>query len=81
MITLKKKLIKYLVKKGHSVLDCGCSTDFSVDYPIYAIDLANKVKDNEAIIKAHQIEKDYMQNFERKVLGIFQYTWRERTGG
>lgn len=46
-VKLKNKIIKYLLKKGHHILDCGCSSSTSVDYPIYAIDMAKKVADGE----------------------------------
>lgn len=44
----KLKLIKYLTKKGHQVLDLGCMSEASVDYPIYAIDLGEKIVEGEA---------------------------------
>lgn len=44
----KLKLIKYLTKKGHQVLDLGCMSESSVDYPIYAIDLGEKIVEGEA---------------------------------
>lgn len=46
-VKLKNKLIKYLVKKGHKVLDMGANGTHPVDYPIYAIDMAKKVRDQE----------------------------------
>lgn len=45
---LKQKLIKYLEKKGHQIIDLGCMSTASVDYPIYAIDLGEKITNNEA---------------------------------
>lgn len=39
----KIKLVKYLTKKGYQVLDLGCMSETSVDYPIYAIELGEKM--------------------------------------
>ena len=47
-IKLKNKLKKYLTKKGYEVLDLGCQTEQSVDYPIYAIELSEKIVNQEA---------------------------------
>lgn len=47
---VKKKLIKYLEKKGNQVIDLGCSSDIPVDYPTYAFDLGEKIKEEEAEI-------------------------------
>lgn len=45
---LKLKLAKYLTKKGYQIIDLGCMSDTSVDYPIYAIDLGEKIAGGEA---------------------------------
>lgn len=45
---LKNKIIKYLNKKGHYVIDLGCQSESSVDYPIYAFELGEKVNNKEA---------------------------------
>jgi len=44
----KLKLVKYLTKKGHHILDLGCMSETSVDYPIYAIELGEKIVEGEA---------------------------------
>jgi ribose 5-phosphate isomerase B len=44
---LKKKLIDYLTKKKYEVIDLGTNSTTSVDYPDYAIKLANSVLSNE----------------------------------
>lgn len=45
---LKNKIIKYLTKKGYQVLDLGCQSEVSVDYPIYAFELGEKINQQEA---------------------------------
>ncbi len=40
---LKVKLMNYLIKKGHIVEDLGCPSTTSVDYPIYAFELGEKL--------------------------------------
>ena len=45
---LKKKLVRYLTKKGYQVLDLGCNSEAAVDYPIYAFELSDKVIEQEA---------------------------------
>ena len=44
---LKIKLVKYLTKKGHEVIDLGTSSTTSVDYPEYGILLGEKINNNE----------------------------------
>lgn len=45
---LKNKLIKYLNKKGNHVIDLGCQSESSVDYPIYAFELGKNVTEQES---------------------------------
>lgn len=45
---LKVALTSYLVKKGYEVIDLGTDSVISVDYPIYAFNLCNKVVHKEA---------------------------------
>ena len=40
---LKKNLVEALAKTGHEVRDLGCPDEKSVDYPLYAALLAEKV--------------------------------------
>ncbi len=47
---LKNKLIKYLNKKGNQVIDLGCQSESSVDYPIYAFELGKHVTEHESDI-------------------------------
>lgn len=44
---LKTKLIKYLTKKGHEIIDLGTNSTNSVDYPEYGILLGEKIGNNE----------------------------------
>jgi ribose 5-phosphate isomerase B len=44
-LSQKKKLVSYLLKQGHSVLDLGCYLESSCDYP----DFARSV--SEAVVK------------------------------
>lgn len=46
-INLKTAIIKYLEDKKIEYEDFGCYTDDSVDYPIYAYKVANKVASGE----------------------------------
>ena len=41
----KQILVEYLVSLKHDVLDLGCQSTDSVDYPLYAHALAERVKD------------------------------------
>lgn len=41
---LKKQLMLYLKEQGYEVLDMGCDSEDSVDYPIYAKAVCEKVK-------------------------------------
>jgi ribose 5-phosphate isomerase B len=45
---LKKKIMLYLEGHGYEVIDCGTDTEDSVDYPIYAKKVANKILNKEA---------------------------------
>lgn len=45
---LKTTLITYLTKKGYEVIDVGCDSVFSVDYPKYAFLLCEKIVKEEA---------------------------------
>lgn len=44
---LKNKLIKYLTKKGHEIINVGADTESSVDYPTYAFLLGDQVATGE----------------------------------
>ena len=41
----KEKLVEYLKKKGHEVIDYGCNSLDSCDYPDFALPAAEAVKD------------------------------------
>jgi len=45
---LKSTLVEELKKQGYDVLDLGCNTTDSVDYPDYAYKLAQAIKDGQA---------------------------------
>jgi len=45
---LKSKIIEFLETQPYEIIDCGTeNADVSVDYPDYALDVANKVALNE----------------------------------
>lgn len=44
---LKMRLIKYLEKKGHDIIDLGADSDISADYPKYAFLLGETVINSE----------------------------------
>lgn len=44
---LKNKLIKYLTKKGHEVINVGTDSESSVDYPTYAFLLGDQIASGE----------------------------------
>ena len=44
---LKTKIVNYLKKKGHEVVDVGTYSTESVDYPDFAFKLSEKVVDKE----------------------------------
>ena len=43
----KEKLKKYLYNKGYNILDYGCDSEESVDYPDFAHRLANSIEKKE----------------------------------
>ena len=45
--SLKNEIKKDLEKKGYSVINLGCDTEESVDYPDFAHPLAEKISNNE----------------------------------
>lgn len=45
---LKKEVIEYLEKNGHEVVDFGTNDEKSVDYPTYALAVAECVKEGKA---------------------------------
>jgi ribose 5-phosphate isomerase B len=45
---LKSTIVEELKKQGYDVLDLGCNTTDSVDYPDYAYKLAQAIKDGQA---------------------------------
>ncbi|GGF70766.1 ribose 5-phosphate isomerase B [Terasakiella brassicae] len=45
---LKSTLVEELKKQGFDILDLGCNTTDSVDYPDYAYKLAQAIKDGQA---------------------------------
>ena len=46
-IKRKEKIIKYLVKKGHAVINYGTNDSNSVDYPDYAFLIGDKINNQE----------------------------------
>lgn len=42
-LTLKKELLNYVHKMGYEVIDCGCTSDERVDYPVYGEKVAKLV--------------------------------------
>jgi ribose 5-phosphate isomerase B len=46
----KKRLIEYLTEKGYTCLNMGTDTEESVDYPIYAHKVCEKVLSGEAAL-------------------------------
>lgn len=44
----KQRMIHILTQDGHEVLDCGCESEESADYPDYAKKVAKKVSEEEA---------------------------------
>lgn len=46
--SLKELLEEYLQKKGYPVVDCGTHSTESVDYPDYALAVAEKIADGSA---------------------------------
>lgn len=47
---LKEEIRKYLIELGHDVIDCGCNSLDSTDYPIYAHRVASMVSNKEALL-------------------------------
>ena len=43
----KESIKNFLVEKGYEVVDAGCYSEESVDYPVYGIAAAEKVASNE----------------------------------
>jgi ribose 5-phosphate isomerase B len=46
-VKLKNKLVKYLTKKGHTIINFGSNDNNSVDYPDYAKLVGNSVAQKE----------------------------------
>ncbi len=46
--SMKQTLISYLKENGYHVIDCGTDSEEAVDYPIYAKEVSNKIKNHEA---------------------------------
>ena len=44
----KEEVIKYLLEKGHEVIDAGTFSDESCDYPEYAVKVCKSVLDSSA---------------------------------
>lgn len=44
---LKEKLKPYLIKKGYEIIDYGCDSNETVDYPDYGIKLGEAIKNKE----------------------------------
>ena len=44
---LKTELVKYLIKKGYSIIDLGTDSDQSIDYPEFGHSLAKLVGNKE----------------------------------
>lgn len=47
-VKLKQKLTKYLEKKGYTIHNYGADTEESTDYPVYAFQVGEAVKKQEA---------------------------------
>ena len=47
-LDLKIEVINFLRRKGHDVLDMGCNSLDSVDYPVFAEKVCAAIKDNKA---------------------------------
>ena len=45
---LKREIIEFLNSLGHKVIDCGCFSSQSCDYPDYAVPVANYVSKGKA---------------------------------
>jgi ribose 5-phosphate isomerase B len=45
---VKRRVIELLQRLGHEVIDCGSATDESVDYPDYALAVAQVVSNRDA---------------------------------
>lgn len=45
---LKKPLVEYLAGKGYEIIDCGCNSENSCDYPDHALAAAEAVSKGEA---------------------------------
>lgn len=43
----KQRIVKHLEEMGHEVINCGTDTLDSCDYPVFAIEVANKVSKGE----------------------------------
>jgi len=48
---LKEQIVKFLEEQNYSVNNLGCYSTQSVDYPDYAVKVANDVKDNTSFNK------------------------------
>lgn len=46
-LNCKQKLTKYLKEKGYTIVDYGCDTEDSVDYPNYAFQVGEAIQRNE----------------------------------
>lgn len=46
-LNCKQKLTKYLKEKGYTIVDYGCDTEDSVDYPNYAFQVGKAIQRNE----------------------------------
>ena len=47
-LELKNILIQYITEMGHKIIDCGTNSKESVDYPDFALAVAEKVRNKEA---------------------------------
>lgn len=45
---LKATVINHLEKSGYAVIDCGCDSNASVDYPVYADKVCNAITAGKA---------------------------------
>lgn len=43
----KQKLTKYLKEKGYTIIDYGCNTEESVDYPKYAFEVGEAIQNKK----------------------------------
>ena len=60
-LDLKNLLAKYLIEKGHEIVDCGTYTYESCDYTDYGLAVAQKIEKNEEAELEEVEENDLAQ--------------------